>query len=421
MSSKIQRIAGLAVICLASATTASILTIILLGRGVLGSAWISSGSSTTSSGGMTAATTLTPTPTSKPTPTVTPSPTPTVPPASPTPDPSQGTGVLYWWQTHDLVEKLFENVSPSVVGIDVEVAASGTASRKTNEGSGIIYSRSGMIVTNAGILSIAIDKQGELLTNASIRVYVRGVSQTFTASLVARDSLSGLAVLRIDPGINILQPAVFSADPELKVGQVILALGYPDELYESGGLSSGIITGLDRPVMLEDGTNLRMIQTDALISKICSGGPLLNLAGEVIGLTNCALKSDATDTLSYALPADTVQMVAANLIKNGYIPGRSWLGISILLEDSFLDLQKLYKLPGGLYVSNVVKDSPAYTADLRKGDVITEINGEVVSPSMDMSYFLQTQPVGSLVTFRVYRRSDGKYHSLQAYLQEYRP
>jgi serine protease Do len=320
----------------------------------------------------------------------------------------------------DMIANIYAATAPSVVNIEVEVDANGTAARKTNQGSGLILNKSGSIVTNASILTIALDKQGKILANAHVRVSVFGSVQAFDAVLTGRDLLTGLAVLKIVPGETVLQPAKFAEKPSLKVGQLILSIGYPDELFTSGGLTSGIITGLNRPVILDDGTNLQMIQSNAPISQTCSGGPLLNLSGEVVGLTNCALIRDVTDTMGYALAAETVQQVAKGLIENGFVAGRSWLGVSVLLQESFMELQKLYQLPDGLYISNVIKDSPAYSVDLRKGDIITAINATAVGASMDMSKFLQSQPVGSLVTIRIYRRTDGQYHDFKVYLQEYK-
>ena len=419
---KAKWVAGLAAMCLISAVAASLLTAIVFLRGLLGLPQLRLPFATTNlTSGI--PTPELPTPTPSPSPTAAPTPTPT---PTPTPAPTASSGndsaadLLNLWQARDLVEKIYAAAAPSVVNIDVVVETTGTATRKTNHGSGLIYNQTGSIVTNASILSIALDKQGKVLANASIRVAIGGAGQTFRAELTGRDLLTGLAVIKIDPGETVLVPAKFAEKTELRVGQMILALGYPDEMLSSGGLTAGIITGLNRPVMLDDGTNLEMIQTNAAISQSCSGGPILNLAGEVIGLANCALNRDVTDTMGYALAAGTVRQVATGLIVNGFVAGRSWLGVSVLLEDGFLELQKPYQLPDGLYISNVIKDSPAYSVDLRKGDVITAINGSAVGTSMDMSKFLQSQPVGSLVTIRIYRRSDGQYRDIKVYLQEYK-
>lgn len=440
MKTKTKWIAGFVVLCLLSALAASVLTAAFLIRGLFGSAWLrllpqASGSSSITSGAVQQTGFLSPTPTYLPTPTVRPTATPE-PTATPTPEPTAtptpaptpavtnpdqaAIDGVYLWQAGDAIARIYENVAPSVVGIHVEVPGSGTTTTKTNQGSGLILSAEGTIVTNASILTIALDKKGFIVSNAIIRVFVKGLANPLVASLTGKDPMTGLAVLSVNPSGVQLQPAKIADSPALQVGQLILAIGYPDMLDQNGGLSSGMISALNRTAVLEDGTTVQMIQTDAQIGQSCSGGPLLNLEGEVIGLSNCGLTREAYDTANYALPADTMLLVANGLSDQGYVPGRSWLGITVLTEESFAELQYLYRFPDGLYVSSVIKDSPAYTADLRKGDVIIMINEEEVDPSIDLSVFLQSQPVGSLVKIRIFRKSDNANHDLQVYLQEYK-
>jgi serine protease Do len=420
---KTKWIAGLAAMCLVSAIAASVLTVLALLQGAFGMTLLRPQTQATTAASETTGT-LTPTPRPTPTSSPTPSPSP-VPSITPTPfpttassdDPAVVAGLILW-QTQALIVKIYEDVSPSVVGIEVEVAEQGSSVRRTNQGSGLIISKDGDIVTNAGILSIALDKSGKVLPNATIAVKIKGIEKTFIATLTGQDVMTGLAVLKIDSSIYALKPAIFSSNSDLKIGQIVLAVGYPEILYESGGLSNGLITALSRTVILEDGISVQMIQTNAPVSLSCSGGPLLNLSGEVIGLTNCAVSREAIDSMSYVLPADTLQSVASDLIENGQVAGRAWLGASVLSEQSFNTLQKTYGFPDGLCVNNVVKDSPAYAADLRKFDVITLINKNKVAKSMDLSKFLQSQPVGTMIEIQVYRRSDNKYHDLYVYLQE---
>ena len=430
---KTKRIAGLAALCLVCAVAASALTLWAMSRGLFG-LYPPAPETGATLQTLPQDTTAAPTPTKKPTPTpagtpgITPEPTTGVTPTptstpnettvddpEPTPGATEGTTVL---STERLIEKLYEEVSPSVVSIEVEVEEFGKSQFRTNQGSGLILRETGEIATNAAILSIATDKNGNLLANAIVRVKIKDVDKPFAASLIGYDVLSGLAVIKIDPADHKLKPGVFAQSSDVRIGQVVMAVGYPDILYESGGLSSGLITGINRTVLLEDGLAVQMLQTNAPVSLNCSGGPLLNLKGEVLGLTNCAVIREAIDSLSYVLPAAVVQTVSVELIDNGQTTGRSWLGVSVLSEASFLELQKLYGLPDGLYVSHVMNDSPAYTADLRKNDIITRLNGVDVGTSLDISRFLQINPPGTLVEIRVYRRTDGRYYNLKTYLQE---
>lgn len=417
---KTKWIAGVAAICLVSAAAASAMTVLMMTRGLPGfSLPLQETTETTTfqpvSPTPSPAPTRVPTPSPSPRPTITPIPTIAPEPAEPSPSVVEGLIIL---QTQILIEEIYQRVAPSVVRIEIEVAEIGSSQFRTNLGSGLILRETGEIATNASILSIALDKKGNLLSNALIRVMVKGVEKPFEATLVGRDIMSGLAVIRINPADTVLTPGQFADSSEIRIGQIVLAVGYPEILYEAGGLSNGLITGLNRTVLHEDGLPVQMIQTNAPISLSSSGGPLLNLNGEVIGLTNCAVFRDTLDSFSYVLPSAAVQAVSTELIVNGQMAGRSWLGITVLSEAGFLELQRLYGLPDGLYVSSVINDSPAYTADLRRNDIITAINGVSVGTSMDISRFLQINPPGTMVDIRVFRRSDGRFYNLKTYLQE---
>jgi S1-C subfamily serine protease len=362
-----------------------------------------------------------PTPTEKPDPTSTPTPTPTKK-LTPTPTPTalvNAVEQLWLWQTRKQVQKIYDDIAPSVVGVQVTVKANESQTAQTNAASGLIIDEEGTVVTDARVLTIALDKHGELLPDARIHIRVRGLSRLYEADLIGRDLVTGLAVLSIQANAMTFPVPQFSESPGLNVGQMILAVGYPDDLDESGGLSMGFINALNRTVVLESGISVQMIETDLKISSLCSGGPLLNLQGEVIGLTNCGLVRNPYDQVTCALPVNSMLAVAQNLADQGYVDGRSWLGITVLSESSFIELQRLYRFPDGLYVSNVIQDSPAYVADLRRGDIITQINGEPVSVSMDLSAFLKTQPVGATLDVIVYRKTDDQLHTIQVLLQEY--
>jgi S1-C subfamily serine protease len=434
---KFRWIAGWVGVCLVSAIAAAGLTAAMLLKGVFGfGPLVTSPPSTSATSQATVPSqtnnpqstpTMQPTPTPPRTPTGTPSPTISpspMPTAAPSPTPEMDPYIMsaieqyYLWQTRDLLENIYSSVSLSVVGIKIEVGSS-DAVKMTNEGSGILFDEKGNIMTNAGLLSIAVDKQGKLVSGALINVYIQGIYKSFTATIVGRDMMTGLVVLHINPGAFRMHPAKFATDITLKVGQTVLAIGYPEQLYAAGCMTSGIISGLNYPVMLENGATIQMIQTNTPISSACSGGALLNLTGEVIGLTNGSLSTDLTDRMSYALSGPEALKICQNLVEKGYVSGRSWLGVTVLSAKSFLDLQKLYSLPAGLFISSIIEDSPAASVDLRKGDVITQINDTPVDVSMDIGQYVQSQPVGSLVVIRVYRRADRLYHEYEVYLEEY--
>ncbi|MDD2533410.1 MAG: PDZ domain-containing protein [Eubacteriales bacterium] len=318
-----------------------------------------------------------------------------------------------------LVQSLYERISPSVVGIRVTVESADSATPLTDRGSGLIYKADGLILTSTDVLGIAMNRYGELLENTIIQVQVASESEPFVAQLIGKDRLTGVAVLSIEPGLTKLQPAVFTYAPTLKVGQHVFFVSYPDDLIESGSMTSGLINALHEPIQLEDGTTVEMIRSDAPILTNGGGGPLINLAGEVIALSSSSQLTDTYDSLSYAMPSSAALSVADSLISQGFVAGRAWLGVAVLKDESFEELQALYHFPDGLYVSHVIEDSPAYIADIRRGDIITAVNDKAVDKHQSLASILTQHAAGDQINVTVYRRSNGKSLTLKVYLKEY--
>jgi serine protease Do len=289
----------------------------------------------------------------------------------------------------------------------------------TNRGSGVIYRDSGLIVTSADLFSIARNRYGELLPSTEIQVRVSGRVDPFPAQLVGQDKVTGVAVLKIEPGYFKLKPAVLTDNPALKIGQHVFFCSFPDDLIDDGYLTSGLINALYQPVRLETGMLVEMIRTDAPILPNGMGGPLINLAGKVVALSIKSELTDAYGSQNYATPANTVLAVANSLVESGYVSGRPWLGITVLKDESFAELQALYRFPDGLYVSHVVVDGPAYIADIRRGDIITAINDSAVDKHQSLSTALASHKVGDQIVLKVYRRADAKYYNIEVYLKAY--
>ena len=364
----------------------------------------------------TPAPTKAPTPTPQPTPTV--APTPTARP-TPTQAPQQNAEqTLSLWQTRQYLQKLYAEIAPSVVGLKVAVPASASQSARTNEASSLIINRQGTIVTDANVLAIALNKQGELAAGTIIEVLVKDKEKIYSASYKGHDLETGLAVLVLNDNTNSFLAPAFAKNPEFKVGQHVLSVGYPDMLTASGGLTSGFISAISHDIILESGTPVQMLLTDMPLDPLCVGGPLLNLDGKVIGLVGYNLVKDPFAVKLSALPVDTVLGVVSAIQDRDPEKARVWLGVTVLGEQSFLELQKLYRFPDGLYISSVIQDSPAYVAGLEKGDILVKINDEPVLPSTDLSAFLAEQSVGDAVRISIFRRQENRTIELTAYLQE---
>lgn len=419
MKVKIRWLIGILCLCLISAVFTAMMTVLLIVRGAFSQEWLRSIAGEQRSSAQTLATQTTPPTTSltePPAPSPQPTPTPTPRPTEPT---LPAEALLNLVENHERITAVYEQVAPSVVGINVAVTGSGSTTTRTNQGTGLIIDKTGLIVTNTSTLAIALDREGKLVEDASLDIWLADGGKSLPATLVGRDQMTGLSVIAIKPGDRQLQAATLAEYPNLKVGQIVLSCGYPDILSEAGVLISGIISGINRWVSLEDGTQLQMIQTDAHMAQSSSGGPLLNLDGEVIGLANSTILRESYDSLGYALPAGVVSRVVKDLTSQPSESDKAWLGVAVLNEQSFLELQALYQWPDGLYVSSVIKDSPAYIAGLRKGDIITRFDGQDIDGSETLATLLTHYKAGDSVDLKVYRKSDGLYHDLKVYLQEY--
>lgn len=422
MKLQTSQIMSLIAVGLLSALTASILTSWLFYSNPFGFRALATNSSDTDASSRqtsTDATTLESTTAPEPTPTAAPTPTPT-PPVDPDVLGDSAKEQLAMLANGKLVENLYSKISPSVVGIQVEVQSTDSTTPLTDSGSGVIYRSSGLILTSADLLSIALNRYGELQETTNIRVRVAGRVEPFEAQLIGQDKLTGIAVLSISPGKFELQPATFAVSSDLKIGQHVFFCSFPDDLLESGSLTSGMINALHQPIQLEDGNTVEMIRADAPILANGSGGPLINLAGEVIALSNSSELTITYNSISFAMPSSTVLSVADSLIEQGFVSGRAWLGVAVLKDESFDELQSLYRFPDGLYVSHVITDSPAYVADIRRGDIITAVDGQAIDKHQSLSSLLSQHKPGDQLKLTIYRRSDGKSHDILVYLKEYK-
>ena len=199
--------------------------------------------------------------------------------------------VPFWAQNE---ADIYRDVSPSVVSIEVEISGSGTAG-----GAGFVIDKNGHIVTNAHVVEDAVALTAVLHDGSKESAYIIGI-----------DTHVDLAVIKVDAATHRLNPVVFGDSDALVVGQRVLAIGSPYGLEAT--LTTGIISGLNRSLENSDGTTMEgAIQTDAMLAPGNSGGPLLNQAGEVIGVNTAGYRGTA---LGFAIPSNTVRRVAENMI-----------------------------------------------------------------------------------------------------------
>jgi len=257
-----------------------------------------------------------------------------------------------------------------------------------------------------------IDDKGHILTNnhvidGSDRLRVTlGDSKQVSAKVVGTDEETDLAVVRAEPlEINSndavkFQPVNLGNSEELKVGQIVMAVGNPFGLTGGPTVTAGIISSLNRNVQFENGI-LELVQTDAAINPGNSGGPLINTKGEVVAINTA--KIPYGQGIGFAVPINTVKSILNDLVENGHVT-RPWLGISTVKLNP--RIASFYRLPlvHGALIVNVEPYSPADNAGLRRGDIIEEIDGnKIESPSQISSYIRKKKMVNDRVTVIVNR------------------
>lgn len=293
--------------------------------------------------------------------------------------------------------KASEKVSDSVVGIlcysdDVPDQADTTTA--SSQGSGIIFSQDGYVITNAHV--IANSK-----TAYAIRV-VTSDGKVYKAGVVGYDSRTDIAVLKMDDAKG-LTPATFGDSSQLEVGQDIIVVGNPGGLDYQNTTTKGVISALDRKLSTSSLT--KYIQTDAAINPGNSGGPLVNYYGQVVGITTSKIVSETYEGMGFAIPSQTVKNIVDTLVKNGYVEGRVKIGISGIAVTS--DQASNYNIPQGIYVQSIVSGGPCDGTSLEEGDIITEVDGETITSFADVYAILETHKPGDKIKVKYYSSSSG--------------
>lgn len=289
--------------------------------------------------------------------------------------------------------KIFNSVKDSVVSITVWTEKKGAVS----SASGVIYKENGYIVTNDHIYS-DVSSPKFLVTLANGKEY--------DAEFIAGDTRSDLAVLKIDA--TGLKTAVFGNSAEVVIGEQVVAVGFPSGAGTLPILTNGIISSNGLRVTTTSSYSTKMLQTNTAINPGSSGGALVNMYSQVIGITSAKLAGEEYDSVGYAIPSVTVVNIVDSLIKNGYVADRGRLGITYTEVDYIYS--KAQNMPRGIYIQSVSEDSD-FVGKLKKGDIITHVNDiEITDSEILLDIIEQTKP-GSTLSFTV-KRSSGEVESV---------
>ena len=295
-----------------------------------------------------------------------------------------------------ILQDIYSKCAPSVVAITAYPDE--TKSESYFWGTGVVLSEDGLIITNAHVV--------EGTCRATVTLWD---DRELDALLVGYDSRSDIAVLKVQA--SGLQPAEFCDAQTLRVGDSVVAIGNPLGKAFRSTMTEGIISGIGRGVNY-NGTTLTLLQTTAPINEGNSGGPLINLRGQVIGITNMKMSANylgsvTIEGVGFAIPVATVKSMTDSILKNGKVLGRPALGLTVgPIPDS---AKEEYDLPEGLYISAVAKGSDCYEKGIQEGDILLTVNGKVVTETEDLTRILATKAVGDTLDLHLWREEkDGE-------------
>jgi serine protease Do len=276
-------------------------------------------------------------------------------------------------------------------------------------GSGVIVDPSGYVVTNYHVVA-----------GASTIIISRFLHQQghYPARIIASDPGRDLALLQIQ-GDGPFPAATLADSSQVEVGDWVLTVGNPFGLEHT--VTAGIISG-KRNSLLIDGVSFQgLLQTDAPINKGSSGGPLVNMSGEVVGInTAIYAPTGVFSGTGFAIPSNRVGAFVARFIENNNVtvamqeplnPGTVWLGIGVIDMTADLAAKLSYPHAGGVFVSSLVLDSPADEAEITRGDIITAVSGQPMQNSASLRDVVAGLSLGQTVSVTIWR--DGKTESLR--------
>ena len=292
---------------------------------------------------------------------------------------------------------VYASVVNSAVSINCSATSTnifGQQTQTASSGSGFIITEDGYVVTNYHVVSGASSVQVTLYNG-----------DTYDATVIGGDSDYDVAVLKINA--SGLQPVTLGESADVNVGDTVLAIGNPlGELTFS--MSQGIVSSCDRAINV-DGTPFNMIQVDCSINPGNSGGPLVNLYGEVVGIVSAKYSSYASQSvegLGFAIPINDVAAMIQDIMTNGYVSNKAYLGITPGTMNEQMAAQYRYDVTKGVFIYSVEDGSAADKAGLKMGDVIMKIDGTDVDSYQELVALKKKYSAGDESTFTIYR--DGK-------------
>ncbi|MCI2160882.1 MAG: trypsin-like peptidase domain-containing protein [Oscillospiraceae bacterium] len=300
--------------------------------------------------------------------------------------------------------EIFQKVSPSVVGVVAEVS-DGSGNTGTSQGTGIIASSDGVILTNSHVINNS--------KKTKVKVILQDNSE-YEASVKGYDKTSDLALLKISA--QNLPAAVFGNADEMQVGEKAYAIGNPGGIQYAYSMTDGIISALHRPITSHSENGITYIQTNVAINPGNSGGPLINDYGQVVGITSNKIMASGVEGMGFAIPINQTADIINQLISNGYVNGRGRLGITVKNLSGWE--QNAYDINGGVYIYSINDGSPLKDTKANAGDILLQIDGEQIDSVSDMTNIMGKYHAGDSVTLTVFSVNQGENFDVQVTLLE---
>ncbi len=300
------------------------------------------------------------------------------------------------------IADVIENVTKSVCGISKLTTAGNSILSTATEtelglGTGIIVSSDGYILSNAHVT-------GEKYSTCYVTIED---GDTYTGTVVWSDSGLDLSITKINA--QNLQYANLGTSSNIKVGESVYAIGNPIGYAFRRTVTSGIISANNRTIKIEEDSKIsymsNLIQTDATINPGNSGGPLIYPNGEVIGINS--VKITSAEGIGFAVPIDVVKPVIERFSNSGKFDEAN-LGIYVYDESVAQYLQLESKFSSGIYVSQIIKNGPAYNSGLQEGDIIKKIDNEKLETINDLKKYIYTKSPGNSVNLEITRKKTTK-------------
>lgn len=295
-------------------------------------------------------------------------------------------------------QEVYRKVVESTVSVKVTTGTEEEGSE--SNGTGIIATSDGYIITNAHVV----------LNTKNVSVQVTDYhGNQYDAVVVGFDRTTDLAVIKTDD--HQFTPAEFGDADELEIGQWVIAIGSPGGERFSGSLTRGVISGLDRIVGDYSENGMTYIQTDAAINPGNSGGPLVNMYGQVVGINSSKIVTDHYEGMGFAIPVSDAKSIIDQLLAGGYVKGRTRLGI--MGRDVTPEQVIYFDVPQGFAISSIEQESAFTGTEAMAGDIIIAIDGETVTGLSDISNLLLKYAPGDQVTVTLYRVPETKDEEAQ--------